>query len=155
MSTHMPWFKSFLSFFASFCIGQISHQQPRVNPKSNYNCDICNVTKIGCIFNIGSIFNSRLASCKWWSTRWKPLLNPKSLTWFKIISLCALKGDWFKGFLDAVTKVWIESTTSAVYHVKFAHIERGDRQSAAFDAEFNQYVLILNDKLSCRCAVRY
>ena len=27
MSTHMPWFKSFPSFFASFCFDQISHQQ--------------------------------------------------------------------------------------------------------------------------------
>ena len=28
MSTHVPGFQSFLRFFASFCIGQISHQQP-------------------------------------------------------------------------------------------------------------------------------
>ena len=27
MSTHVPGFHSFFSFFASFCIGQISHQQ--------------------------------------------------------------------------------------------------------------------------------
>ena len=27
MSTHMPGFQSFLRFLASFCIGQISHQQ--------------------------------------------------------------------------------------------------------------------------------
>ena len=27
MSTHMPGFQSFLRYFASFCIGQISHQQ--------------------------------------------------------------------------------------------------------------------------------
>ena len=27
MSTHLPWFHSFLSFFASFCIAQVSLQQ--------------------------------------------------------------------------------------------------------------------------------
>ena len=27
MSTHLPGFQSFVRFFASFCIGQISHQQ--------------------------------------------------------------------------------------------------------------------------------
>ena len=27
MSTHMPGFQSFFGFFASFCIGKISHQQ--------------------------------------------------------------------------------------------------------------------------------
>ena len=27
MSTHVPGFQSFFRFFASFCIGQISHQQ--------------------------------------------------------------------------------------------------------------------------------
>ena len=27
MSTNVPGFQSFLRFFASFCIGQISHQQ--------------------------------------------------------------------------------------------------------------------------------
>ena len=27
MSTHLPGFRSFFRFFASFCIGQISHQQ--------------------------------------------------------------------------------------------------------------------------------
>ena len=30
MSTHLPGFQSFFSFFASFCIGQVSHQQLRV-----------------------------------------------------------------------------------------------------------------------------
>ena len=29
MSTHVPRFQSFFSFFASFCDGQISHQQHR------------------------------------------------------------------------------------------------------------------------------
>ena len=28
MCTHLPGFQSFFRFFASFCIGQISHQQP-------------------------------------------------------------------------------------------------------------------------------
>ena len=27
MSTHVPGFRSFFRFFASFCIGQLSHQQ--------------------------------------------------------------------------------------------------------------------------------
>ena len=27
MSTHVPGFQSFIRFIASFCIGQISHQQ--------------------------------------------------------------------------------------------------------------------------------
>ena len=27
MSTHMPGFQSFFRFFASFCIGHMSHQQ--------------------------------------------------------------------------------------------------------------------------------
>ena len=31
MSTHMPGFQSLFSFFASFCIGQISHHQAAVN----------------------------------------------------------------------------------------------------------------------------
>ena len=31
MSTHLPGFQSFSSFFASFCIGQISRQQHRAN----------------------------------------------------------------------------------------------------------------------------
>ena len=30
MSTHMPGIESFFSVFASFCIGQISHQQQKV-----------------------------------------------------------------------------------------------------------------------------
>ena len=32
MSTHMPGFQSFFSFFASFCIGQISHHQHKGYP---------------------------------------------------------------------------------------------------------------------------
>ena len=31
MGTHVPGFQSFFRFIASFCIGQISHQQIRVN----------------------------------------------------------------------------------------------------------------------------
>ena len=30
MSTHMPGFQSFFSFFASFCIGKISHQRVKL-----------------------------------------------------------------------------------------------------------------------------
>ena len=30
MSTHVPGFQSFFRFFASFCIGKISHQQHKV-----------------------------------------------------------------------------------------------------------------------------
>ena len=31
MSTHLPWFRSFLRFYALFCFDQISQQQHRVN----------------------------------------------------------------------------------------------------------------------------
>ena len=34
MSTHVPWFQSFKSCFASFCTGQIRHQQHRVKANS-------------------------------------------------------------------------------------------------------------------------
>ena len=32
MSIHMPGFQSFFKFFASFCSGQISHQQHKGKP---------------------------------------------------------------------------------------------------------------------------
>ena len=35
MSTHVPGFLSLFRFFASFCIGQISHQQPKGEMKFN------------------------------------------------------------------------------------------------------------------------
>ena len=39
MSTHVPRFQSFFRFFASFCIGQISHQQHK-GIDSAFSCDI-------------------------------------------------------------------------------------------------------------------
>ena len=45
MSTHLPGFLSFLMFFASFCIGQISHGQQYKGHQSN-----CGLPwKIGCL----------------------------------------------------------------------------------------------------------
>ena len=40
MSTHMPGFQSFFSFFASFCIGKISHQQHKGYTHLCSNCAI-------------------------------------------------------------------------------------------------------------------
>ena len=37
MSTHVPGFQSFFRFYASFCIGQISHQLSSIRVKPDMN----------------------------------------------------------------------------------------------------------------------
>ena len=43
----------------------------------------------------------------------------------------------------------------SAYHVNFALIRYCARQAAAFDVQFNFYILLLNDKLSCQCVAKY
>ena len=47
MSTHLPGFQSFFRFFASFCIGQISHQQHK-----GYSTSSCIYALLMCIWII-------------------------------------------------------------------------------------------------------